>query len=606
MIKDEIGNIVREAINELWEAKITPSDVLIEVEKPQSEFGDYAVNVAFALSKLLHIGSDKIADSLVQKLSEKKMPEIVKIEAVGGYVNFFLAEGFLRKELANIYNNRESYGKSDTGRSKKIIIDYSAPNIAKPMHVGHLRSTIIGDALANVYEALGYEVMRWNYLGDWGTQFGKLIAAYKLWGDKSEVEKEPIKALEGLYVRFHEELRARPELERVGQEEFQKLEEGDKENRKLWKWFKKESLKEFEKMYGLLGVEFDTYVSESDYEKDLTPTIADLRKSGIAEIGEGGSVIVKLDKFNLPPALIQKSDGASLYITRDIALLKDRIKKYKPEKILYVVANQQTLHFQQLFAIAEMLGLNAEASPEQPPSAAVLGLNSAKLEHIKFGLVLGGDKKKLSTREGNAVTLEEVVNKAVKLARDVVKKKSAERQTLLSEEEKEEIAQVVAIGALKYQDLKEHRNSDIVFDWQRMLDFTGDSGPYLQYTYARLMSILRKSPTWKLNFQVGGWGLKLSKPGFDNLGEKPELAIIKHFLDFPDVLEKVGGTNLPNHLALYLYELANLANRFYETVPVIKDENTPRRTARLALVETAAAILKTGLGLLGIKALEKI
>ncbi len=593
MIKDKISKIVKETIDELWGAKIASSEILIEVERPQNEFGDYAVSVAFALSKMLGASPNEVASLLAEKLNSKKLPEIVKIEVAGGYINFFLAEDFLKEELARIYKNRESYGKSKTGGGKKIIIDYCAPNIAKPMHVGHLRSTIIGDALANVYKTLGYKVVRWNYLGDWGTQFGKLIAAYKLWGDKSEVEKDPIKTLEELYVKFHEELKEsdsrRAELEKVGQEEFQKLEEGDKENRKLWEWFKEESLKEFEKMYDLLGVEFDTQIGESDYEKDLAPTIADLKNKGVAEIGEGGSVIVKLDRFDLPPALIQKSDGASLYITRDIALLKDRIKKYKPEKILYVVANQQTLHFQQLFAIAEMLGLN-----------------SAKLEHIKFGLVLGGDKKKLSTREGNAVTLEEVVNKAVKLARDVVEKKSAERQTLLSEEEKEEIAQVVAIGALKYQDLKEHRNSDIVFDWQRMLDFTGDSGPYLQYTYARLMSILRKSPTWKLNFQVGGWGLKLSKPGFDNLGEKPELAIIKHFLDFPDVLEKVGGTNLPNHLALYLYKLANLANRFYETVPVIKDENTPRRAARLALVETAAAILKTGLGLLGIKVLEKI
>ncbi len=578
MTRDKIGGIVKKAIDGLGGAKITSSDILIEVEKPQSEFGDYAVNVAFQLSKLLHASPNEVADSLAKKLNEKKPAEIKKIETAGGYVNFFLAEDFLRKELANIYNNRESYGKSDAGRGKKIIIDYSAPNIAKPMHVGHLRSTIIGDTLANVYEALGYEVMRWNYLGDWGTQFGKLIAAYKLWGDKDEDEKNPIKTLEGLYVRFHEELKTKPELERAGQEEFQKLERGDKENRKLWEWFKKESLKEFEKIYGLLGVEFDTYAGESDYEKDLVPTVADLQKRGIAEIGEGGSIIVKLDKYNLPPALIQKSDGASLYITRDIALLKDRIKKYKPEKILYVVANQQTLHFQQLFAIAE-----------------ILGLDSAKLEHIKFGLILGEDKKKLSTREGNAVTLEEVVDKATKLAKDVVEKKSAERQTAFSGKEKEEIAQTVAVGALKYQDLKEHRNSDIVFDWKKMLDFAGDSGPYLQYTYARLSNIKNKAPR-----QVRG------KPDFELLAEKSEIAVIKHLLGFPDVLGRVGKINLPNHLALYLYELANLANRFYETVPVIKDENSSRRTARLILVETAAAILKTGLGLLGVKVLEKI
>ncbi len=573
MIKDKIADVVKEAIDELWGAKIATLDILIEVERPQNELGDYAVNIAFSLAKQFKMPPEVAADILAKQLEKNKSEKIKEIKVVGGYINFFLSEDFLRKELVKIYKSREFYGKSDAGRGKKIIIDYSAPNIAKPMHVGHLRSTIIGDALANIYEMLGYEVVRWNYLGDWGTQFGKLIAAYKLWGDKDEVETAPIKTLEGLYVRFHEELKTKPELELAGQEEFQKLEEGDKENRKLWEWFKKESLKEFEKMYKLLGVEFDTHVGESDYEKDLAPTVADLKKKGIAEIGEGGSVIVKLDKYNLPPALIQKSDGASLYITRDIALLKNRIKKYKPEKILYVVANQQTLHFQQLFAIAE-----------------ILGLNSVKLEHIKFGLILGEDKKKLSTREGNAVTLEEVVDKAIKLARDIVEKKNP----LFSEKEKEEIAQTVAISALKYQDLKEHRNSDVIFDWQKMLDFAGDSGPYLQYTYARLSNI--KNKAGKIN----------AEPDFNLLTEKIENSLIKHFLDFPDVLERVGETNLPNHLALYLYELANLANKFYETVPVIKDENPSRRSARLVLVETVAAILKTGLGLLGVRVLGKI
>jgi len=578
MLRDEISRLVGAAIREIWGPEIDLSRVSVEVERSGDNLGDYAVSIAFVLGKLLGKSPVEVANQLAGELNKKRPPEVSKIEvAGGGYVNFFLAPGFLRKELAEIYKNRESYGKSKAGKGGTIIIDYSAPNIAKPMHVGHLRSTIIGDTLANIYEALGYKVIRWNYLGDWGTQFGNLIAAYKLWGDKKTVEREPIKTLEGLYVRFHGELKAKPELEQAGREEFQKLENGDKENRKLWGWFKRESLKEFEKMYKLLGVEFDTYTGESAYEKNLAPTVAELKNQGIAEVGEGGSVVVKLDKFGLPPALIQKSDGASLYITRDIALLKDRLKKYKPEKILYVVANQQALHFQQLFAIAEMLGLN-----------------SAKLEHVKFGLILGENKKKLSTREGGAVTLEEMVMKAINLARDVVEKKATERGSLLSEGEKEEIAQTVAIGALKYQDLKEHRNSDIVFDWGRMLDFTGNSGPYLQYTYARLSNIKKKAG------RAGG------KPNFNLLVEKAETPLIKQLLEFPDAVKKASGANLTNHLALYLYELVNLANRFYETVPVLKDENTSRRAARLALVETTASILKTGLGLLGIKVLEKI
>jgi arginyl-tRNA synthetase len=606
MIKEKIEKLVKETIKELWGTKIKTPDISVKVEKSPSGFGDYAVNTAFSLAKSLQANPSDVASQLTKKLNDKKPQEIAKIEAVGGYINFYLSENFLRNELTKIYKNRRSYGQSKIGQGKKVIIEYSSPNIAKPMHVGHLRSTIIGDALANVYKALGYKVIRWNYLGDWGTQFGKLIAAYKLWGNKNEIEKNPIKTLESLYVRFHKELKNNPELEQKGREEFQKLEEGDKENRRLWKWFKKESLKEFNRIYRLLGVKFDVEIGESAYEKDLTLTIADLKKRGIAQMGEGGSVIIKLEKYNLPPALIQKSDGASLYITRDIALLKDRIKKYKPEKILYVVANQQTLHFQQLFAIAQMLGLTPLeiARPESPSGAQararfLTGLTGVKLEHIKFGLVLGEGKKKFSTREGNAITLEEVVNKAIELAREIVKNKSAERGMSLSEKEKEKIAQTVAIGALKYQDLKEHRNLDIVFDWKKMLDFTGSSGPYLQYTYARLLSILKKAKTSKK-------GHKLLKSDFNNLGEKSELAVIKHLLEFPDVLKEVGETNLPNCLALYLYELANLVNQFYETVPVIKDENTNRRAARLALVETAAAVLKTGLELLGIGVLEKI
>jgi arginyl-tRNA synthetase len=545
-------------------------------------FGDYSSYIAFVLYqafavKGVHIKPNVIAEEFASELDKHKTAKITKIEALNGYINFFLSDDFLKNELAKIYKDKDSYGRSKIGKGRKIVIDYSAPNIAKPMHVGHLRSTIIGDALANIYEALGYKVIRWNYLGDWGTQFGNLIAAYRLWGDKGEVEKNPIKTLEALYVRFHEEMKAKPELERAGQEEFQKLEGGDRENRKLWEWFKKESLKEFEKMYKLLGVEFDTYIGESAYEEELAPTVADLQKRDIAERGEGGSVIVNLDKYGLPPALIQKSDGVSLYLTRDIASLKDRIAKYRPEKILYVVASQQDLYFRQLFRVAEMMGLNGVG-----------------LKHVNFGLVLGEDRKKLSTREGKTVALDEVLEKTINLAREIVEKKSAERGAALSEKEKEEIAQTVAVGALKYQDLKEHRNSDIVFDWQRMLDFTGNSGPYLQYTYARLASIKRKAG------ETGG------KPDFNLLTEKAETSVIKQLLEFPDVIKKAGETNLTNHLALYLYELANLANRFYETVPVIKDGNATRRAARLALVETAAAILKTGLGLLGVRALEKI
>ncbi|MBI2063198.1 MAG: arginine--tRNA ligase [Candidatus Yanofskybacteria bacterium] len=592
MIKDLLKNLV---IKTLKSQKNWPSfDVYeITIEKPANQqFGDYATNIAFRLAKQLGKPPQEIAQFLADEISKIKPAEIVKVEANDGYVNFFLSSELLRQSLADIYKTRGSFGKLNIGRKQKIIVEYSQPNIAKQMHIGHLRTTVLGDALANIYEMLGYKVIRWNYLGDWGTQFGKLITAYKLWsvqlrGSASKyLEAEPlsnkkqltIRVLTELYVKFHKELKEHPELERQGQEEFAKLEASDKENHKLWEWFRKLSIKEFENIYKTLGVNFDIWLGESNFEKDLKPLVNDLRKREIAEIGEEGAIIIKLDRFNLPPALIQKADGASLYLTRDIATLKYRLAKYKPAKLLYVVGNEQSLHFEQLFMIAK-----------------VLDLNTSQLLHIKFGLVLGEDKKKMSTREGEAIPLEEVVEKAISLARDIVEKKSPN----IAEKEKYHIAQTVALGALKYEMLKEHRNSDIVFSWDKMLDFSGNSAPYLQYTYARLSSILQKAGwTWRLSLQGR---LNLSK-----LGEKTELAIMKHLLDFPEVITDSARTNLTNNLALYVYELANLSNQFYETSPILKDDNTSRRNARLVLIQTTASVLKSGLNLLGIEVLNKI
>lgn len=546
----------------------------IAIEKSANQiFGDYSTNICFVLAKKLGRKADELAGLMAVKLNEIKPKEIYKIEVAGnGYLNFFLDKHFVQEQLSNIYRNREDWGSCKIGKGKSIMLDYSSPNIAKPMHVGHLRSTIIGDALANIYNYLGYKTIRWNYFGDWGTQFGKLIAAYKLWGDKKLIEKDPIGELVKLYVRFHEELKTNPELESRGQEEFKKMEQGDKENRKLWEWFKKESLRDFSRIYKMLGIKFDIEAGESEYEDELAATIKDLVDRGIAERGEGNSLIVKLDKYDLPPALVQKSDGATLYFTRDIAALKSRLKKYRLEKLLYVVANQQTLHFQQLFTVAEMMGLT-----------------QTKLEHVKFGMVLGSDKKKLATREGNAVTFDELAQKAIAFAKKIVEQKNSS----LSEGEKNEIAQTVAIGALKYQDLKEHRNSDIVFDWDRMLDFNGNSAPYLQYTYARLSNIKNKAG-------------KLGRADFHSLEKEVELQVIKHLLEFQNVLIQTSETNLTNSLALYLFELANLANKFYETSPVAKEPSDFCRNARLTLVETTAEVLKIGLGLLGIQVLKKI
>ncbi len=554
----------------------------VEVFVPEQEnFGHYSTNFALRHAETAMKNPLELARELAGKIESAAPRDLFeKVEAAPpGFINFWLSKEAIQDELAAIFKRKDGHGRSVIGKGKTVIVEYSQPNIGKMMHVGHLRTTIIGDALANILEYLGYKVVRWNYLGDWGTQFGKLIAAYKLWGDKKAVEESPIDELQKLYVRFHEELKKDPELDARGQEEFKKLEGGDRENRKLWEWFKKESLKELDRIYRTLGVRFDTYVGESFFEKDMGPLVEELREKGITKKSEGATVI-SLDAFKLPPALIEKSDGASLYLTRDIANLKYRLEKYEPVKILYVVGNEQSLHFEQLFAVAK-----------------ILRLDKAELRHVKYGLVLGESGKKLATREGGTILLKEVLEKSVRLAREIVEKKNQG----LSAKEKDEIAKAVGVGALKYNDLKENRNSDIAFNWEKMLDLTGDSAPYLQYTYARLKSILRKvNGKWKME------NGELPTTSYQLLNSDIELELIRKIMEFPSEVMRSGESLATSTLANYLYKLAALANRLYETTPVLKEESAARRTALLALVTTTAETLKNGLGLLGIEVLEEI
>lgn len=562
-MKQEVKKILKETC--LQDAEVFVSE--------RETRGHYSTNLALRLTQEKRKNSLDLAKELAVKIwNGAPAGFFEKVEAAPpGFINFWLKNEVLQNELRNVYKNAARYGESDVGGGKTVIVEYSQPNIAKKMHVGHLRTTIIGDALANIFESVGYNVVRWNYLGDWGTQFGKLIAAYKMWGEKSAVEKNPIEELQKLYVRFHDELKNEPELEKRGQEEFKKLEDGDKENRKLWEWFREESLAEFEKIYKILGVKFDEWTGESFFEKDLRPLVAELESRGVARRSEG-ALAVNLTDFHLPTALIQKSDGASLYLTREVANLKYRLAKYKPEKILYVVGNEQSLHFEQLFAIAK-----------------ILDLNKAELVHVKYGLVLGEAGKKLATREGQAILLNDVLVKAVNLARDAVEQKNRG----LTDEEKKKVARAVGVGALKYNDLKENRMTDIVFDWKKMLDLGGDSAPYLQYTYARLMSIKSKAGP------IGGVDMQA-------LNKKTELELIRKIMEFPDEVLRSAKDLGTSNLAGYLYKLAVLANRLYETTPVIKEENELRRNALLMLIVTAATVLKKGLELLGILALEEI
>ncbi len=584
--------IMRKKLESILKKALRPSSgqaigMDVDLSVPENEqFGHYSTNVAMRLAKIKKAASlargeprptgrenpmDLAAELVVkiERSAPKNFFERIEI-ATPGFINFWISKNVIRQELILISKQKEKYGRGDI-KGEKIIIDYSSPNIAKPMHVGHLRSTVIGDALANIHEFLGYKVIRWNYIGDWGTQFGKLIAAYKRWGNKARLEKSPISELLSLYVRFHKEENENPIFASEGREEFMKLESGNSENKKLWKWFREESMKEFKKAYAELGVKFDVTLGEAFFEPELKPLTERLYKKKTAVESEG-ALIVPLDEKGLPPALIQKSDESSLYLTRDIASLEYRIKKYKPAEIIYVVSNEQTLHFSQLFAVAEKMGIK-----------------NTKLAHVKFGLVLGEKGKKLSTRSGEAVKLEELLKKSHILARKIVDEKNQK----LKAKEKESIASAVGIGAVKYNDLRENRLSDIHFDWDKMLDFSGDSAPYLQYTRARLKSILRKARMAK-------------KADLELLDGETEIALIRKMVEFPEVVRRSAEILFTNGIAKYLYELANLANKYYESTSILMDKNINRRNARLVLIESVASVMKTGLGLLGIKAPEKI
>jgi arginyl-tRNA synthetase len=558
------------------ELKKAYPDITFEVfTPPDANMGDYSTNIAFALAKHgkrnpLDAGKDVAA--LFDGAEWLDRAEVVP----PGFVNFFLKQEFLQKELVNIHEQGAAYGTQNVGDGKTVIVEYSSPNIAKPMHVGHLRSTVIGDALANVYEALGYDVVRWNFIGDWGTQFGKLIFAWKRWRPNIETIEEMLR----LYVEFNKDMKDDPNLEISAREEFAKLENGDNENREIWEKVRATSKIEFSRMYHRLGVHaFDVKKGESEYETKLKPLIDDLVARGIAKESEGALIIDLADR-GLPPGLLRKSDGATLYLTRDIASLQDRVDAYHPAKILYVVANQQALHFEQLFAVKD-----------------ILKLGSTETVHVKFGMVLGEDGKKFATREGNAIELQEVLDKVTERALKKVREKNAE----LSDGRAQEIAHAVGVAALKYNDLRQHPHSDIVFDWDAMLDLSGNSGPYLQYTYARLASILAKARS-----ASSGQEGEHDAGDVTLLVEPVERALMRHLLDFPYVIEQASHLYALNGIALYLYELANLSNRFYESIHILTDENTERRNARLMLIKTITATLGRGLKLLGITPLERI
>ncbi|HDD46301.1 MAG TPA: arginine--tRNA ligase [Candidatus Aenigmarchaeota archaeon] len=563
-LKKHVAEILASALD------IEAEEIEDMLEVPSNvTFGDLALP-CFKLSKKLNASANKIARDITNRVAVRVKGDryIEHIACIGAYVNFkFNWKRVGKKIIKRILDEGARYGSSKEGAGKTIVIDYSAPNIAKPMSVGHLRSTIIGDALKRIYSFLGYTCIGDLHQGDWGTQFGKLICAYKLWGDEDRLKKDAIRHLLELYVRFHKEAENRPELEDEARAWFKRLEEGDKDAIKLWKLFSNLSLKEFDRIYRLLGVSFELKLGESFYNTHAKRIVKRLLDLGIAKYSEN-AVIIDLERYSLPPLVIQKSDETTLYSTRDLATIEYREREFKPSKILYVVGLEQKLYFQQVFKVAELMGFNAK-----------------KYVHVDFGLITLPEGK-LSTRKGRVIFLEDVINKGIELALKIIREKG-----IVKENEKE-VAKKVAIGAIKYADLSQNRIKNITFSWSKMLNFEGNSGPYLQYTYARARSILRKG-SMPTNFNT------------DLLQDKREIEIIKTLSLFPLIVKKAAKEYEPHHIANYVYKLAEAFNEFYQSVPVLRAESSVR-DARLALVKATAIVIRNGLNLLGIEAIEQM
>lgn len=536
------------------------------LEKPKSsEMGDIAFP-AFSLAKVERKAPQAIAADIVEKLDTAGFEKVV---ATGPYVNFFLDKAAISHDvLTQVITEKADYGQLTIGQDRNVTIDMSSPNIAKPFSVGHLRSTVIGDALANIYAKLGYKPIRINHLGDWGKQFGMLIVAYKLWGDKAAVEADPISELLKLYVRINAEAEEKPELDEEARQWFKKLEDGDPEAKELWQWFRDESLVEFNRIYDKLGVTFDSFNGEAFYNDKMDEGIQILEEKGLLHESKGAR-IVDLESYNLPPALIMKTDGATLYITRDMATAMYRKRTYDFVKNIYVVGQEQINHFKQLKAVLKEMGFNW----------------SDDMKHITFGLVTK-DKKKLSTRKGNIILLEPTLDEAISRALSQIEAKNPDL------ENKEEVAHAVGVGAVKFYDLKTDRDNGYDFDLEAMVSFEGETGPYVQYAYARIQSILRKADF---------------TPSADNdykLADAESWDIIKHIQNFSNVVERAGDKFDPSLIAKYAINLAQAFNKYYAHTRIL--DESPERDSRLALAYATGVVLKEALRLLGVQAPEKM
>lgn len=536
------------------------------LEKPKSsEMGDLAFP-AFSLAKVERKAPQAIASEIVEKLDAAGFEKVV---ATGPYVNFFLDKASISADVLHaVIEQKENYGQQHIGDGKDITLDMSSPNIAKPFSVGHLRSTVIGDAIANLYSKLGYTLHRINHLGDWGKQFGMLIVAYKLWGDKAAVEANPIDELLKLYVRINAEAEEKPELDEEARLWFKKLEDGDAEAWELWQWFRDESLVEFNRIYEKLNVKFDHYHGEAFYNDKMDEGLAILEQKNLLKESKGAK-IVDLEKYDLPPALIMKSDGATLYITRDMATAMYRKRTFNFVKNIYVVGQEQSHHFKQLKAVLKEMGFDW----------------SDDMIHVTFGLVTK-NKKKLSTRKGNIILLEPTLDEAVSRALTQIEAKNP------GLENKEEVAKAVGIGAVKFYDLKTDRDNGYDFDLEAMVSFEGETGPYVQYAYARIQSILRKA-----NFSADAAATYA-------LNDAESWEIIKHLQNFSASVERAADKYDPSIIAKYAINLAQAFNKYYAHTRILDED--AGRDSRLALAYATGVVLKEALRLLGVEAPEKM
>ena len=561
-MKNQIVNLLSQNIEVLTSEEISQ---LIEIP-PKPEMGDFAFP-CFRLAKSYHKAPPMIAQDLKESIGDQAF--LSEIKVVGGYLNFYVDKTQYAQQIIDKYNNATDYGCSDQGKDKTICIDYSSPNVAKNFHVGHLRTTIIGNSLYKIFSKLGYKVVRINHLGDWGTQFGKLIVAYKKWGSREAVEEKGIEELMDIYVKFHEEAEKDDSLNDEARAWFLKMEQGNEEALEIWQWFRDISLKEFMRVYNILGMEFDSFAGESFYRDKTADVIKRLTDDGLLKESQG-AMIVPLDEYDMPPCIVAKKDGSSIYATRDLAAILYRKATYNFDRCLYVTGLEQKLHFAQVFKVIELMGNDY----------------AKNLVHIPYGLV-SLKSGKISSRKGNVIFAEDLLRESINKTTSIIEEKNPDIP------DKEEVAKQVGIGAIIFNDLYNQRIKDVIFDWNKLLNFDGETGPYVQYTYARASSVLRKI------------GEVPDTIDYTLLTDEASIGLLKEIERYPQVIKDAAERYEPSVIARYSIDLAHAFNKFYHECQINVEDETTKYT-RTNVVKIARYIIKDALSLLGIQCPEQM